>query len=427
MKFAMRRTTVGVLMACLASITFAQTAAKAPAVKAASAAGPMAGQTVKIAMIEGLSGPFANVGQNQLKSWQFIAQRLSGAKNAAGVNFEVVGMDSKGSPQEAQNTLKAAIDQGFRYITQGNGSGAALALADAVQKHNERNPGKEVVYFNYAAVDPSLTNEKCSFAHFRLDADTSMKMEALTTFMKDQPKVKKVYLINQNYSHGQQVSKYFKEGLARKRPDASIVGDDLHPLGQVKDFAPYVAKIKQSGADTIVTGNWGQDMTLLIKALNDAGLKLPIYAYYAGVSGTPSALAAGGDLEVYQIAYNHSNYSGELGAIMNDFKSKFNDDFYTFAIYNGVVMLGDAIAKAKSVDPIKVAEAMEDLSFKGFNGESKMRKSDHQMQQGLFISKWQKVDAKNKYSVENTGYTFAPVKYMDAYIASTPTSCQMKR
>ncbi len=385
------------------------------------------GETVRIALIEGLSGPMAAVGQNQLKSWQFITERLNGAKNAAGVKFEVVGMDSKGSPQEAQNVLKAAVDQGFRYITQGNGSGAALALADAVGKHNERNPGKEIVYLNYAAVDPALTNEKCSYAHFRLDADTTMKMEALTSFMKDQPAVKKVYLLNQNYSHGQQVSRYFKEGMSRKRTDVQIVGDDLHPLGQVKDFAPYVAKIKQSGADTIVTGNWGADLVLFVKALNDAGLKLPMYAYYAGVTGTPTVLAAGGATEVYQIAYNHSNYTGEIGALMADYKKKFNDDFYTFSIYNGVVLMAEAMAKAKSTDPMKVAAAMEGLSFKGFNGESQMRKTDHQMQQGLFISKWQKVDKKNAYSVENTGYTFAPIKYLEPYVASTPTSCQMKR
>ena len=385
------------------------------------------GETVKIAMIEGLSGPFGNVGQNQLKNWQFITERLNGAKNAAGVKFEIVGIDSKSSPQEALNGLKSAIDQGIRYVAQGNGSAVALALADAIAKHNERNPGKEVIFLNYAAVDPALTNEKCSFAHFRLDADTSMKMEALTSFMKDQPKVKKVYLLNQNYSHGQQVAKYFKDGLARKRPDAQIAGEDLHPFGQVKDFAPYVAKIKASGADTLVTGNWGQDMTLLIKAITEAGLKIPIYAYYAGVSGTPTALAAAGDIEVYQIAYNHSNYTGELGTMMNEFKKKYNDDFYTFSIYNGVVLLSEAMNKAKSTDPMKVATAMEGLSFKGFNGDTQMRKSDHQLQQGLFISKWQKVDAKNPYSVENTGYTFAPVKYLDTYISSTPTSCQMKR
>ena len=408
MKYAVRFVALGVTLACSGAV-WAQK-----------------GETVKIAMIEGLSGPFGNVGQNQLKSWQFVAESMNGAKNPAGVKFEIVGMDSKGSPQEALNTFKAAVDQGFRYIAQGNGSGAALALSDAVAKHNERNPGKEVVYLNYAAVDPALTNEKCNYWHFRLDADTSQKMEALTSFMKDQPKVKKVYLLNQNYSHGQQVAKYFKDGMARKRPDASIVGDDLVPLGQVKDFAPYVAKIKQSGADTIVTGNWGADLTLFVKALNDAGLKLPLYTYYAAVSGTPTVLASGGEGEVYQISYAHSNYTGVMGQLANDFQKKFGDDFYTFSIYNGLVLMADAMAKAKSTDSVKVAAAMNGMRFKGFNGDSEMRKSDNQMQQGLYISKWQKVDKKNPYSVEKTGYTFAPVKYIEAYVASTPTSCQMK-
>lgn len=385
------------------------------------------GQTVKIAFIDPLSGPFANVGQNQLKSWQFVADKLGGAKSVAGVKFEVVGFDNKGSPQESLNALKAAIDQGFRYVTQGNGSGAALAISGAVAKHNERNPGQEVVFLNYAAVDPALTNEKCDYWHFRLDADTSMKMEALTSFMKDQPKVSKVYLLNQNYSHGQQVAKYFKDAIARKRPDVKIVGEDLHPIGQVKDFAPYVAKIKQSGADTIVTGNWGADLTLFVKALNDAGLKLPMYTYYAQVTGTPTALASGGDAEVYVIAYGSANQPGEIGALANEYKKKFNDDYYTYATYNGINLLSGAIAKAKSIDPVKVAAAMEGLSVPSFAGEVQMRKSDHQLQQSMFVTKWQKVDKKYPYSVENTGYTFAPVKQMDPYIASTPTSCQMKR
>jgi branched-chain amino acid transport system substrate-binding protein len=380
---------------------------------------------VRIAFMDPLSGPFANVGQNQLKSWQYAAEHFSG-KTPSGAKFEVVGFDNKGSPQESLNTLKAAIDQGFRYITQGNGSGAGLALEDAVAKYNERNPGKEVIYFNYAAVDPSMTNEKCDYWHFRLDADTSMKMEALTSFMKDQPQVKKVYIIGQNYSHGQQVAKYFKDAIKRKRPDVQIVGEDLHPIGQVKDFSPYVAKIKQSGADTIVTGNWGQDLTLLVKAMNDAGLKTPMYTYYAGVTGTPTALAAGGDSEVYVVAYGHANHTGELGQMAAEFHKKFNDDYYTFATYNGIQLLGAAIAKAGSSEPAKVARALEGLSVKSFAGDVTMRASDHQLQQAMFITKWQKAK-KGEYSVENTGYTFVPIKQLDPYVSSTPTSCQMKR
>lgn len=396
------------------------------AVAGMTAAFAQSGETVKIAFIDPLSGPFANVGQNQLQSWRFIAEKKSGANNAAGVNFVIEGFDNKGSPQESLNALKSAIDQGIRYVVQGNGSGAAAAISQAVAKHNSRNPGKEVVYLNYAAVDPSLTNESCDYWHFRLDADTSVKMQALTSFMANEKAITKVYVIGQNYSHGKQVAAFFRKGISEKRPDIEIVGDELHPIAQVKDFAPYVAKIKQSGANAIVTGNWGTDLTLLVKALNDAGLNIPLYTYYAAVTGTPTALA-GSSGQVYTISYAHSNYTGEMGDLSAEYKKRFNDDYYTYATYNGVTLLGDAMAKVKSTDPVKVAKAMEGLTIKGFNGESTMRASDHQMQQGMWIAKWQKADAKYPYSVENTGYTFAPVKYLDLNTSSTPTSCQMKR
>jgi branched-chain amino acid transport system substrate-binding protein len=409
MKFAMKLVAVTAMVAA-SSFAFAQK-----------------GETVKIGMIEGLSGPFGNVGQNQLKSYQYVAAHLTPEENPAGVKFEIDGMDSKSSPQEALSLLKSAADQGYRYVTQGNGSNVGLALSDAVQKYDDRNPDKAILYLNYAAVDPSLTNEKCNYYHFRLDADTTIKMQALTSFMKDRPEIKKVYLLNQNYSHGKQVAKYFKEDIEKKRPDVKIVGEDYVPIGQVKDFSPYIAKIKEAGADTIVTGNWGQDMTLFMKALGDSGLKIPVYAYYAGVSGTPTALAAIPGLEVYQIAYNNSNYTGRMNDLMTGFHKQFNDDFYTFSIYNGLVALSHAMAKAHSTDPVKVAAALEGLKFKGFNGDSEMRKSDHQMQQGMWISHWEKVSDKYPYSVENTGYTFAPVKYIDEKDASTPTTCEMKR
>ena len=392
----------------------------------AAAAVAQKGETVKIGWIDPLSGLMAPVGQNQLKSYQFMAEVFN-KSNPAGVKFEIVPIDNKLSPQESTNAVKSLTDQGVRYIVQGNGSGAALAIMDAVSKHNERNPGKEAVYLNYAAVDPDLTNGKCNYWHFRLDADTSMKMEALTTWMKDQADIKKVYLINQNYAHGQQVSRFAKEIMARKRPDVQFVGDDLHPLASVRDFAPYVAKIKASGADTVITGNWGSDLTLLIKASNDAGLNVKFLTYYAGVTGTPTALGAGAAGRVFAVAYADSNMPGEVGKVVNDFKAKFNDDYYTLAVHHAFNLLSTAMAKAKSTDPVKVAAAMEGLKFNSFNGEVEMRKADHQLQQGLFVTVWKKADAKNPYSVENTGYSFQRVKYYEPYVASTPTSCAMKR
>ncbi|QRF55006.1 MULTISPECIES: branched-chain amino acid ABC transporter substrate-binding protein [Variovorax] len=384
------------------------------------------GETVKIAWLDPLSGLMAAVGTNQLKTTQFLAEEFN-KKNASGVKFEIIGIDNKLSPQETTAALRSAQDQGARYILQGNGSGPALAIIDAIEKNNARNPGKELLYLNYAAVDPDLTNSKCSYWHFRLDADTSMKMEALTTWMKDQTDIKKVYILGQNYAHGVQVSKYAKENLKNKRPDIQIVGDDLHPLAQVRDFSPYIAKIKASGADTVITGNWGSDLSLLIKAANDAGLDVKFLTYYAPGAGTPTAMGSASAGKVYTVAYAHYNMGGDIQRLLGEFKKKMNDDLTQASIFHAFALLDNAFVQTRSTDPVKVAAALEGMKFKSFNGEVEMRKTDHQLQQGLYIARWEKASAKYPYDAENTGYTNVPVKYYESYVASTPTTCQMKR
>ena len=384
---------------------------------------------IKIAFIDPLSGPFAPVGQNTFRSFQISAEIANRDKWAPGHTFEITGFDNKASPQESLTVLKTVIDQGYRYIAQGNGSGAAGALIDAINKHNERNPGKEIVFLNYAAVDPDLTNSKCSFWHFRLDANSDMKMEALTTFLAKDKSVKKVYIIGQNYAHGQQVTRAAKEYLKRKRPDIEIVGDDLHPIGSVKDFAPYVAKISASGADTVITGNWGPDLALLVKSARESDLKAKFYTYYAYTTGVPTVMGSSAADHVRNVGTWNVNSEVAVGKdIVESFKKKYNDDFYASSTYSAIQLLAKGVTQAKSTDPVKVAFAMEGQKFKSLNGEVEMRKTDHQLQQPLYISTWIKVNGKEvKYDQENTGYGWRTEQKVEPYVAAQPTSCSMKR
>ncbi len=388
-----------------------------------------AAQTVKIAYLEGLSGPFAAVGQNILKHFQLAAEMANGKQLAGpGITFEIVPFDSKGSPQEALTLLRAIADQGIRYVAQGQGSHVAIPLSEAIGKHNERNPGQSIVYLNYAAIDPDLTNSKCSFWHFRFDAHTEMKMEALTDYMKDRPEIKNVYLLNQNYSHGHQTARFAKELLARKRPDVKIVGEDLVPLGQVRDFSPYIAKIKAANADTVITGNWGTDLVLFVRAARDAGLTANMYTYYAGVIGTPTAMGAAGADRVRQVSYWHPNiekYPGE--SIYEEFKKRFNEEWYTLASYTSVTMLAEAIKRAGSTDPLKVAHTMSGMKMTSLMGEIEMRASDHQLQQPLYVSTFTKAGGAVRHESEKTGFGFRTEKMVPTYVASTPTSCTMQR
>jgi branched-chain amino acid transport system substrate-binding protein len=390
-------------------------------------------QVVRMAYIDPLSGAFANVGEIGLRQFQFLADELNRRNAAPGYRFEVVGFDNKTSPQESLNALRKVVDSGIRYVIQGNGSSVALALADAVGKHNERNPGQSVLYFNYAAVDPDLTNSKCSFWHFRFDANSDMKMEALTTELAKDKGIRKVYLINQNYSFGQAVSRAAKADLARKRPDIEIVGDDLHPLGQVKDFSPYVAKIKSAGADTVITGNWGADLALLVKAARDAGLNVSFYTYYAGFGGVPTAMGETGVGRVKQITEWHNNVpTRDTDRMVEEFKKKHGHDYYYFRAGTMMFMFAEAIKRAKSADPVAVAKAMEGMRYVTELGEVEMRATDHQLIQPLFISTFERTAAKGgpkevRRDMENTGLGFRTDVRIESYVSAQPTSCQMKR
>ena len=299
------------------------------AIAASFAASPVLAQsgTVKIGFIEPLSGAIASIGQSQLNSWQVAVADANAKKMAGGVKFEIVPFDGKGAAQESLTVLQQIIDQGIRYVAQGTSSAVTLALTEAISKHNERNPGKELVFLDYAAQDPALTNERCSFWHFRFDIHADMKMEALTSYLEKKKDVKKVYLINQDYAFGRAVNAAARKDLARKRSDVQVVGEDLHPMNQIKDFSPYVAKIKASGADTVITGNWGPDLALMIKAAKDAGLNADFYTYNAGNAGMGAAMGSAGADRVHLIVSWHPNIDKYPGSnLAESFREKYNQD-----------------------------------------------------------------------------------------------------
>jgi branched-chain amino acid transport system substrate-binding protein len=387
-------------------------------------------QNIKIAYIDPLSGAFANVGEAGAAQFQMVIDDIN-AKGGVlgGRKLELVKFDNKTSPQESLIQFNAVTDQGIRYITQGNGSSVAGVLIDAVNKWNERNPDKTVLYLNYAAVDPDFTNDKCSFWHFRFDANSDMKMQALTNYIAKKPQIKKVYVFNQDYQFGKQVSKAANEMLKAKRPDIKIVGDEFIPLGKVKDFAPYVAKIKAAGADTIITGNWGNDLSLFVKAAREAGLKSDFYTYYGGGLGTPAALGAAAEGKVKQITEWHMNIPGtKVEEFAVAFKKKHKIEFYYGRVNNEMRMLAAAMNHAGSADPMKVAFAMEGMFLTTEIGDVEMRKDDHQMIQNLYISTFTKADGKNvKYDVEDTGFGFKTDVELPRKDTVLPTTCKMKR
>lgn len=419
------------LALCLLGVSLA-----ARALAATAPALPSSAPALRIALIESLSGPFANTGEAVFRNLVWATERVNargGVRLASGPRKLVVERyDNKGQNEEALAALRSAIDDGITLIAQGNSSAIAAVLVDAINKHNEREPDKRVLLLNYSAVDPILTNEKCSYWHFRFDAHADMRMAALMDMLKDDKELKKVYLIGQDYSFGQAVLREARKELTAQRPDVQIVGDELHALGRVKDFIPYAVKIKSSGAQAVLTGNWGNDLTLLIKAAREVGYEGKFYTFYGNALGAPAAIGEAGVGKVIAVADWFPNLPGAASeAFYQSFRQRFprpQDDYVHMRMQLMVEALAQSLEKAGVVDAAAVAAQLEraTATVSGFKGS--MRADDHQFQQALQVAVMERQGTPGvKFDVEGSGYGFRVIKTISAQRAEQPSSCRMSR
>ena len=392
---------------------------------------------IRIALIEGLSGPFGNTGEAVYRNLLWAVERVNargGVKLPGG--HRMLGLeryDSKGQNEEGLAALRSAIDDGIQFVVQGNSSSVAAVLIDALNKHNEREPGRRVLFLNYSAVDPVLTNEKCSFWHFRFDAHADMRMAALMEVIRDDRSVKSVYLIGQDYSFGQAVLREARRQLGAQRPDMQVVGDELHPVGRVKDFLPYAAKIKSSGAQAVITGNWGNDLTLLIKAAREVGFEGKFYTFYGNALGAPAAIGDAGIGRVVAVADWLPNVPGaQSEAFYRSFRARFpkpEDDYVHMRMQLLVEALVQAMEKSGSAtNMVAVAGQLEQAAVSLSGQAGRMRAADHQFQQPLVVGLMDRQGAPGvKFDVEGSGYGFRVIRQISPAQAELPSTCRMVR
>ncbi|MEW6694765.1 Leucine-, isoleucine-, valine-, threonine-, and alanine-binding protein [Tepidimonas thermarum] len=401
---------------------------------------------IRVALIETLSGPMGNAGEAVFRNLVWASERVNargGIEVAPGVRrpLQIVRYDSKGQPQEALSALQSALDDGITLVAQGNSSAVAAALIEAINRHNEREPQRQVLFLNYSAVDPILTNERCSFWHFRFDAHADMRMAALMSVLKADTDVRSVYLIGQDYSFGQAVLREARRQLAQQRPDIRIVGDELHPMARIKDFLPYATKIKASGAQAVITGNWGNDLTLLVRAARDVGFEGKFYTFYGNALGAPAAIGDAGIGKVVAVADWFPNAPGaESRRFYEAFRQRFPnpaDDYVHLRMQLMVEALAQAVEAAGRSAPAgatalpaaqRIALALEHADVTLAGQRLRMRADDHQAQQPLMVAVMDRQGAPGvPFDVEGSGYGFRVLQRLEAAAAEQPHTCRMVR
>jgi len=346
-----------------------------------------ADEVIRVGLIDPMSGAFAVAGRLGEQHFRFAIEKANaGPLAGTGKKLELVVYDNEVSPEKSLTVLRKAIDEGVHYIVQGNGSNVAFALSDAIAKNNKREPSRAVVFLNYAAVDPSLTNDKCNWWHIRFDADSDMKMHALTDYIVSQKEIHKVYVFNMDYSFGVAVERGALAMLRDRRPDLEVVGNERIPMGKVKDFTPYIAKFQAAGADAIVTGNWGPDLSLLVKAATDTGYKGRFFTYYLGSRDVIAEIGPSGKgAAIVGVFYDNIDQP-QVRDWTAEFEKRYDNTFGSWTAMTSMIMLGQAIKDAGTSDPLAVTKVMANMTWKSPLGDVSIRPDNHQVLQPLFIA-----------------------------------------
>ena len=405
-------------------------------------ASAQAQEPIRLSLIEGLSGPFALTGGSVVHNLQTLIQQINaeGGVRWAGQRRPLVldKYDSLGKTDQALLHLQQVTTGPSRIVLQGNSSAVAMALVDAIEKHNLREPNQQLIFLNYSAVEPSLTEERCSFWHFRFDAHANMRMQALMHLLKQDASVKRVYLIGQNYSFGQAVVREAKRQLALVRPDIEVVGEELHAMASIRDFLPYATKIRLSKADAVITGNWGDDLSLLVRASQEVGFAGKFYTFYGHSLGAPAAMGPAGEGRVIAVSEWFPNRPQQAdNPYYRSFKQTLRDpreDTLYMRMHLMMRLLVKALeevgAQTRSADLSSrdLALALEKAQGRLADHEGYMRAADHQFQQPLEVGLMEKApSASLKWDVEGSGWGFRVIRRFTPAEASLPTRCQMTR
>ncbi|MYN12716.1 ABC transporter substrate-binding protein [Pusillimonas sp. TS35] len=385
---------------------------------------------LKIALVETLSGPQASTGLMYRSAATYGLQQLNDTGGWNGAPIQIAEYDNQGGPAGASDKVKAAIADGARIIIQGSSSAVSGQITEDVRKYNLRNPGKEVLFLNMGGEALELTGDKCHFYHFRFTTNAPIRVKALVNAMKKSGDLgTKVYSMNQNYSWGNDMQTSIQEFA--KEGGYEVVESTLHDVNRIQDFSPYAAKIKASGAQTVMTGNWSNDLLLLMKATRGAGLNVRFGTVFLD---QPGNLANAGETALGHYIANAFNMaaSPETEKFGEEYKAK-TGHYPTYIepqTVFGIEMLAEALKatapKNGELDVTQLALNLEKVKITTPMGETSIRAEDHQVILPIVVSKVTK-DA--KYKADDTAMGFEVVAKFAGPDAVNPLqkTCKMKR
>lgn len=360
------------------------------------------GDVIKIALVASFSGPAAGAGENYFSGayWAVhdINKRGGIMVDGKRKKIQLIKANHESKPAITKKVCERMVLQEKVDILMGtNGSNNMKIINQVANKY-------KVIAMDFIALSDELYNHK-NFSKYSFMACLSTQQVGRTAayFLSQRKKEKNIYVLCQDYLFGHSLAEGFLQGIKEYYPDAKIAGIDYHKLF-LTDFAPYLTKIKASGAEAIYTGDWSPDGANLVKQARQMGINLPfihlfledpIFMNDIGVEASKGLMKVAQFVQTEAALKNplYVKYLESWRTQSKKWKPPFDNLWFKWPIGANVgttaqltYWMLSVLERAGSTDPEKIIKVWEGDSYEMANGHViNMRSCDHKAYQDLYV------------------------------------------
>lgn len=381
-------------------------AAMLPALAMAQGKGP-----VQIGIVTSQSGGFTAQGEDSLRGMQFAIEEANANGGVAGrpVKFQVG--DDESTPEGGRRVAEKFARSGYNLLVGPISSAITMALAQNLQRW-------DALYVSTLSKSDRITGDSCNARMFQANHSDTMDLAIVQPWLKENSKEKRFAIIANDYVWGRDSAESFTKAADKlgKKVELSV----FPPVG-TKDFAPYIAQLKSSGAEAVWVALVGRDLIAFAKQAAEFGLttskRIIGHAYIMSFVIKATDNATDG-------VWGVMNYSPDIDTPRNKafvaaWRKKFSRDPVENEVagYNGVQLILQGVQKADSVKPMEISKALAGQTVETLWGPAKVRAEDHQLAKANYMGRVKRINGQLRAVIESS---------FDASVATPPVSAACK-
>ena len=343
------------------------------------------GETIRVGLVDPLSGVYAALGRNEVEGARMAVDDVNVQGGVLGRRLELLVEDSAARTDLGVQKLRKLVERDRIQFSLGEvSSGVSLALSQAAAEY-------KMLHIVTGGHADDITGKSCRWNTFRIPTSGTMEARAIGPLLAERFG-KNWYIITPDYAYGWSLQEAFTRVV--ERLGGKVLGADRVPLG-TSDYSAVLLKAARAKPDVLLTFQAGDDAVAILKQIIQFGLDKQMaiaggLQEWENIAALPKEARIGWwTFEWYWIQPDVP----EVKTFVDRYRRRYRKvpTARSWFGYAAVWSLALAIQKAKSLDSVKVAQALEGLELPRNvalqPGRVYYRKEDHQLLTGVFVGR----------------------------------------